>query len=342
MLKIILHILLSLFVFLSDASAKAHINESPVHSFNHLTTLNGFESNTIWTIHQDATGFMWFGTKDGIYKYDGIKLHLVKRFFWEDKSSVTAIAETRSNHTLWLVVDDKLFTLDLQTERIEEVKQAFNQHVLSIYTDHEDRLWVSDLNNGIYTLNVSNGNFEKKDSIPTLTDSPIVEIGQDSEGNYYFLQANTGVSTYNKVTGEMSHFDTHNINSLTCLMDTQKRIWIGSWIGLFVWDENSGKFKKVDLGSYSKRPILGVHKIIEKTPDELYIATDSGLFVYCISNGSITHYQADAFENRHLNNNYINDIHIDNEKTLWLATYFGGVNYILNSATLFYKINLKH
>ena len=71
-----------------DASAQAHINESPVHGFNHLTTLNGFVSNTIWTIHQDATGFMWFGTKDGIYKYDGIKLHLVKRFFWEDKSSV--------------------------------------------------------------------------------------------------------------------------------------------------------------------------------------------------------------------------------------------------------------
>ena len=333
--KNIVYILLLLFVSIMDASAQAHINESPVHGFNHLTTLNGFESNTIWTIHQDATGFMWFGTKDGIYKYDGIKLHLVKRFFWEDKSSVTAIAETRSNHTLWLIVDNKLFTLDLQTERIEKVKQAFNQHVLSIYTDHEDRLWVSDLMNGIYTLDVSNGKFEKKDSIYTLVDSPIVEIGQDAEKNYYFLQSNAGVSTYNKVTGERAHFVTHNLNSLTCLIDTQKRIWLGTWTGLYIWNHDSGKFEKIALGNYSKRPVLGVIKIMEKTPDELYIATDSGLFIYCISTGNITHYQADAFKNRHLNNNYINDIYIDNERTLWLATYFGGVNYISRNSRNF-------
>ena len=333
--KIIVYILFLLFASILHASSKAHIDESPVHGFNHLTTLNGFQSNTIWTIHQDATGFMWFGTKDGIYKYDGIKLHLVKRFFWEDKSSVTAIAETRCNHTLWLIVDHKLFTLDLQTERIEEVKQAFNQHILSIYTDHEDRLWVSDLAGGLYTLDAANAEFEKKDSIYTPAAYPIEEIGQDAEKNYYFLQSNTGISTYNKVTGQRAHFDTHNLNSSTCLIDTRKRIWLGTWTGLYLWNHDSGKFQKIALGNYSKRPILGISKIIEKTPDELYLATDSGLFTYCISTGNITHYQADAFKNRHLNNNYINDIHIDNERTLWLATYFGGVNYISRNSRNF-------
>ncbi len=317
-----------MFVFILDVSANTQINDEPVHSFKYLTTYNGFESNTIWTVHQDAVGFMWFGTKEGLYKYDGIKLHLIRRFFWNDKSNVTDLSETKGNQTLWLIVDSKLFFLDLQTERIDEVKQSFNDQILSIYTDNKDRLWVSSLKNGIYTLDATDDKFKKWNKIPTLDQKTIVEIGQDSEGVYYFLTTSNGLITYNKITKEISNFITQKINPSTCLIDSQKRIWLGTWNGFYQWNKNLNNFEKVYLGNYSKRNIFAINKILEKSPDELYIATDSGLFVYCISSGEITHYKADVFTSGNLNNNYINDILIDNERTLWLATYFGGINYI--------------
>ena len=335
MLKIIFHILFSLFVLISSALAQVQINDKPIHSFNSLTTLNGFESNTIWVIHQDATGFMWYGTKDGLYKYDGINLHLVQRFFWEDKCDVVAIAETLHDHKLWLLVENKMFSLDLQTERIEEIKLPFANQILSIFTDRDDKLWLSTTGNGIYTLDASNGGFEKWNKLPELENKSIIMINQDAQGIYYFLASGYGIVTYNKATDKASTFQTDNLISSTCFIDSQKRVWLGTWNGFYGWNEKLRKFEKIGLGDYSKRGIFAINRILEKTPDELYIATDSGLFIYRISNGNSTHYKANVFKTRYLNNNYINDIYIDNECTLWLGTYFGGVNYITQSSKNF-------
>ncbi len=40
-------------------------------TFNHLTVENGLSNNDVNTIIQDQTGFIWFGTDDGLNRYDG-------------------------------------------------------------------------------------------------------------------------------------------------------------------------------------------------------------------------------------------------------------------------------
>lgn len=297
--------------------------------------MNGFESNTICAIHQDATGFMWFGTSDGLYKYDRIKLHLVKRFFWEDKCEVSFITETLHDNKLWLVVANRLFSLHLQTERIEEVVLPFDGQINSIYTDREDRLWLCSYKNDVWTLDTIDGVFKKWDKLPTLINKYVAEVIQGPSGAYYFLCPGVGIITYNGKTGETTTFHTNNLNMSTCYIDSQNRIWLGTWNGFYRWNEILKKFEKINLGNYSKRNIFAISKILAKSTDELYIATDSGLFIYRISNGNITHYKANVFKTGHLNNNYINDMYIDNEHTLWLGTYFGGVNYITKDSKNF-------
>ena len=39
--------------------------------FERLSVAEGLSQNTVSVIYQDATGFMWFGTEDGLNKYDG-------------------------------------------------------------------------------------------------------------------------------------------------------------------------------------------------------------------------------------------------------------------------------
>jgi len=45
--------------------------QEPEYTFRHLTTSNGLPSNSISTIIKDSDGFMWFGTSDGLTRYDG-------------------------------------------------------------------------------------------------------------------------------------------------------------------------------------------------------------------------------------------------------------------------------
>ena len=335
MLKNIFHTLFALFVLIATASAQVQINDKPIHSFNYLTTANGLESNTILAIHQDAAGFMWFGTSDGLYKYDGIKLHLVKRFFLEDKCEISFITETQHDHKLWLLVANKLFTLQLQTEKIEEVKLPFEDYIMSIFTDREDRLWVCSYRNGVYKLDTTDGCFKKWDELPTLTNQYVVQIIQRPDGTYYFLSPGVGMVSYNSETGETATYHTDNLNVSSCFIDSKERIWLGTWNGFYGWNNTMKKFEKVDLGNHSKRNVFAISKILAKSADELYIATDSGLFIYRIRNGNVTHYKANVFKTGYLKNNYINDMYIDNEHTLWLGTYFGGVNYITKSSKNF-------
>ena len=59
----------------SKTSASAIVADissaSPPLRFTHLTTDNGLSQNRINAILQDRQGFMWFGTEDGLNRYDG-------------------------------------------------------------------------------------------------------------------------------------------------------------------------------------------------------------------------------------------------------------------------------
>lgn len=334
MIKFSLYIFLLLSLFVSNVLAKSEV-QSPVQSFKYLTTYDGFDCNTIWTIHQDCTGFMWFGTKSGLYKYDGRTLNLVKKLFVGDKSNVTSIVENNKSNTLWLIVDNTLFSLDMKTEKIKQEKLPFTSDITCIYTDKDCRLWISSLTDGVYTFDNTDCMFRKFNNLPSITNKSIVEICQNSKGLLYFLTSDNEIVIYDIQKEESRIIRSLNLNSTTCYIDSNNRIWLGTWNGLFFWHEASGKFQKIDLGCYNQRQIFGITKILEKNSDELYISTDSGLFIYNVKDGSVVHYKANLFSKGFLNNNYINDLYLDNEKTLWIGTYFGGVNYMTESSKNF-------
>ena len=119
--------------------------------FDHLTTLNGLSHNTVYCITQDSLGFMWFGTKDGLNRYDGKTF----KIFQHDPSDSNSLSHNLINtifvdsqDKLWISTDDGLNLYDREHEHFH---RFYNQQtpypkeanmVNAFYEDHLGNLWL--------------------------------------------------------------------------------------------------------------------------------------------------------------------------------------------------------
>ena len=106
MLKL-LKIILSIFVSTLSLTA-----QEDVLRFEHLTVDEGLSQNSIFGIIKDKHGFMWFGTWEGLCRYDGYKF----KIFRADESDPTALANNRinmlfkdSSENIWVALNDTTF-----------------------------------------------------------------------------------------------------------------------------------------------------------------------------------------------------------------------------------------
>ncbi len=101
--------------------------------FEHLSEQQGLSQNSVWSICQDREGFMWFGTQDGLNKYDGYSFTVLK----PDP-------------------DDPEHTLR-------------HNIINDIHEDRKGRLWVTTLGGGFHQVDKHTGNVTRYGIKPTNT-----------------------------------------------------------------------------------------------------------------------------------------------------------------------------
>lgn len=135
-----------LWVIISMASLLLAQNSIQVEK---LTTQEGLNFRHVDAVIQDREGFMWFGTTQGIAKYDG------NQFIIFDSSKgnphfipfeqISKFIYQETSNTLWFIANHKLFALNLDTEKLNIIKdpeKILAGEVLEIALDKTDNLWV--------------------------------------------------------------------------------------------------------------------------------------------------------------------------------------------------------
>ena len=96
-----------------------------------LTMQNGLADNTVSCIHKDRDGFMWFGTNNGLSRYDGKN---IRNFGLDERyMKVNQIRESENN-LLWLIADEQIYCFDRRMEQYIPV------HLNGKYTGVQDIL----------------------------------------------------------------------------------------------------------------------------------------------------------------------------------------------------------
>ena len=100
----------------------------------HLTTKDGLVSNMVHTMLQDSDGFMWFGTEDGLCRYDGYSflnfLYVPTNPHSLSNNLILALAEDKYKQ-LWIGTHKGLNKIDLETYEITRFNDVFKDFVES-------------------------------------------------------------------------------------------------------------------------------------------------------------------------------------------------------------------
>lgn len=297
------------FVFIPKAFSQQNI------VFNHLTVEDGLSQSSVTCILQDAKGFMWFGTQDGLNKYDGYKFKIYKN----DPSDSSSLAEN---------------------------------FIFSIYENSLGQLFIETQSGTMHRYIPRLESFQRvnKDSI-NLTGAKVSTVSaflQEVSGVTWTggLGSGTGLKRTDTITGQTKIYkhDPLDPNSLSddkvysIFRDRSGNLWIGTYNGLDRFDEDTGKFYhyRNNPNDPNSIPDNWVWPIYENSRGELWIGTvKGGLSKFNFKTGTFINYNNDPNDPKSINNNFIFSIYEDKSSMMWVGTNLGGINYFNLSTNSF-------
>ena len=325
----------------------------PALRFNHLSLDDGLSQSSVQVIFQDKQGFLWFGTADGLNRYDGIAFKVYRQH--PDNMStisdnyITAIIEDDEG-VLWIGTRSGLNKFDRKAEKFQRIyhqansqNSLSNNHITSIIKDIAGMFWVGTpkgLNRlDPKTLDVQRY-YHSADQINSLSDDHITALYQDSQHNLWVGTANGGLNSASltKDDKQFNHFGhkAEDPNSLsdnhisTLYQDAQGSLWVGTVKnGLNRFNAQSGDFSRFTHSASNIKGISHNHvsAIYEDKYQQLWIGTyGGGLNLLDANRKKFTHFQQNSTDSYSLSDDEIFSIFEDNSGTVWLGTFAKGLN----------------
>lgn len=306
---------------------------------------NGLSENTVQSIIQDKQGFLWFGTKDGLNRFDGNEY----RIFRNNQNNPGSIGNNfvrsiyeDTNGKLWIGTDNKIFIYNPVTEDFSpfELKTedgiSINSAVTAICAENKNTIWIGTMTQGAfcYTKDLQKlEQFTENDQFNSLHSNLVWRIYKDFSETIW-IGTRGGLSRFNRETRNFQTYRPSNSLSITgdneilsIYEDSDGDLWLGSWSGgLFKMDKQSLTFISF-FSIKSSTYISKIRAIYEYEKNRLLIGSDDGLYLMEKLTGSVQRVD-DPKDPSSLSDQNVYSIYNDREGGIWIGTYFGGVNYL--------------
>jgi signal transduction histidine kinase/ligand-binding sensor domain-containing protein/DNA-binding response OmpR family regulator len=277
--------------------------------FKHITSNHGLSHNNVQCILQDSKGFMWFGTFDGLNKFDG--------------------------YTFTVYRNNQLDSSSLS-----------HNYVWDIFEDKEGRIWIGTNDGGLSLYNRETDNFtnyrHNKSNPHSISHNNVRCIDQDQEGNIVLGTHGGGLNFFNPqlqvftryipVSGSTNSISNY-INEVH--VDSRNHLWAGTVNGLYLLRKTDHSFTHFANDPSDKNSIShnDIREIFEDAQSTLWIGTEGGgLNRLDPSSGTFVRYQHDPGQPNSISHNDVISMEEDWRGNLWIGTRNGGIN-VLNKQT---------
>ncbi|MBN1484172.1 MAG: GAF domain-containing protein [Chloroflexia bacterium] len=320
--------------------------------FGHVSLEQGLSQSNVSSILQDSRGYLWFGTEDGLNRYNGYSMRLFEHDPQEPHSlahnDINALFEDQQGN-LWVG------THGAGLDRFDPTTGEFSHYwhdpqdphslghdvVETMYQDRQGRLWIGTNGGGLDRLDPETDQFTHytydANDPASLSNNHVYAIVQDRQGLLWIGTAG-GLNWLDPENGALGRYehDPADPNSLghntvvAVLEDRQGSIWVGTYgWGLAVLDRETGTFTRYQHEPDNAHSLSSdvVNTIYQDRGGTVWVGTQgSGLDRLDPASGRISHYQHSLTDPHSLSSDYVTSIYQDREGLLWIGTMGGGIN----------------
>ena len=354
-LKTYILTVLSCFLLYSNNACLA---QTPKYNFTAISSKDGLASNTVTAMLKDSYGFIWFGTEDGLTRFDGLD-YTIYRHNAKDTTSlwsseITCLYEDKSRR-LWVGTSGSLHLFDRNHNNFHRYKSSnetngfSSSNIKSICADFEGKIWVATLG-GLDKLNPVSGKVTKfgallNNGLLKGRRQPVLKVFEDSRKRMW-IGARDGLYQYNRRNGKFISFlpDEKDASSLAggtvkaITEDQQHNIWVGTDNGLSKLLPDGQHFYNIREQNPLQRRLSSniVYALEPAGSDALWIGTENGLNILNVLTGNIEQYSPDGRNVYSLSGKSVRSILVDKQGIYWLGLYVAGVNKYDSNLTFFY------
>jgi signal transduction histidine kinase/ligand-binding sensor domain-containing protein/DNA-binding response OmpR family regulator len=334
---------LRIILFLLSCFFTLYSAENNNFFFDNISIEKGLSSQFVNAIAQDNDGFLWFGTGDGLNRYDGYTFKVFKHIPNDNSSisssNVNCLLRTKDN-TLWIGTEKGLNKYNPANQKFsiilpenDVLKELANQRIRSLFEDSHQNLWIG-TQNGLYKYKSNIFELYAFKDLQKNAELNIIRCIHEDNTGILWIGTFDGLFKLNPVSKKYTHFKTRKIapqelpNNLIISIYENKNnndfLWVGTESGLCKFNKTNGNFETYQ--SEDKNTGLSnstIKCIFPVSTDYLLLGTDYGLNYFNVNTKKATPFIHNKFDNLSIADNVIISIFKDSSGIVWIGTNNG-------------------
>jgi len=301
--------------------------------FNKLGIAEGLPQNTVHCILQDAKGFVWIGTENGLCRYSNDAIKVYKHKIGDTSSignnSVLTLCEGKDQN-IYIGTETGLNVYNPRTDKFSIVDSAtLHRDVTCVFKDSKGNIWVGGPG---YLYYLAPGMKQLQDAPFPLKGNFIVRgMAEDSLGRIW-LGKGSELVCYDPASAELipldaqlTHFENYGNSTIHTIAVKGDEVWFGTQKqGLWVYNFKNGQTRNYRSDDTPNSIATEMLKSICFVNDQVWVGTRKGLYI--LKDYNVTaHYVYDRFDQHSLPYNSVCSIIQSDDGTVWVGTYWGGV-----------------